>query len=179
MIYKKYKIAKYLMDVIEKERQEYLKWWSGCSYRSTMNDHCGEDYKLKRPSVYMLAGRKNEINKLITLSTEKEGSCGIMGYIHPNTICLGLHLIPEKSRFMGFARVGAFHTATTTAAGYGKDDMHKSNKDCILLSAGRNDVVLERPISKYEDIQKLTLSIIGEENVQDSKAVDVCTGKSS
>ena len=167
-----YTITKDLMVVLESHRLEYKDWFLKNYDTKWLQIELNGEHHYKRPKVFMLAGKKNNIKQVIPIEgSQGDDSCGMMLAIYPNEFCNSLMKMKGKNSFMGLARVGAFHTQRTCTLGGGKMDLYSASHNSIFLSLGRNGVLLERP--RYKDeIRELKLTIIGEENVQNLEAVN-------
>ena len=154
-----YKMTNEVFDILETERLDYLSWFLKDHKASKINVIIDGEYCFKNPKVYMLGGAKNTIKKAVELQTT--GGCGMMSSIEASEFARGLiNITSSKLMYLGLARVGAFHIRKTVTLGELKYRLNSIAPDTLMLSMGRNGMLLEKVQGKQHKIDKVSIKII-------------------
>ena len=149
-----YTITKELHSQLEKNR---IKWEKHHKLFHRNNYH--EEYQLCKPDIYMIGGLDISIFELVPLKRIHGRGCGTMSRIEAKDFCKGL--VQLKYQFLGLARVGEFDVNCASFRGEGLETLASKSPNAVMLSLGRNGMVLERLTEDSWRMDKLKIEVVG------------------
>ena len=148
-----YTITKELHSQLELNR---IKW---AKHYKRRNTYYYDEYQLDRPDIYMLGGLDISIFELIPLKRAFDKGCGTMSRIEDKDFCKGL--VQLKYQFLGLARVGEFDVNCASFRGEGLETLASKSPNAVMLSLGRNGMMLERLTEDSWRMDKLSIEVVG------------------